>query len=106
VLLLGTMLELGSETAAAHARAADAAVALEPALIGAVGEFAAAFAPHAARLGARLVTAPDAAGLGKALAPRIPAGALILLKGSRGMRLEQALPHLLDTREASCSTTS
>jgi UDP-N-acetylmuramoyl-tripeptide--D-alanyl-D-alanine ligase len=106
VLIVGSMLELGAETWDAHARAAAAIVALRPALVGAVGEFVMALAAHAAALGDRLVTGADADAVGRAIAPRVPAGALVLLKGSRGMRLELALPHLLATREDPCSTTS
>jgi UDP-N-acetylmuramoyl-tripeptide--D-alanyl-D-alanine ligase len=105
VLLLGSMLELGDLAPRAHAAAADAALALEPALVGAVGDFVPAFQAHAA-LGDRLVTAPDADALGRAVAPRMPAAALVLVKASRGMRLERAIPHLLASREAPCSTTS
>jgi UDP-N-acetylmuramoyl-tripeptide--D-alanyl-D-alanine ligase len=105
VLVVGSMLELGDVTAAEHARLAEAIVRLDPALVGAIGEFAPALERHRARLGDRLVTAPDAASLGQALAPRLPARALVLLKGSRGMRLEGALPYLLPDSEAPCSTT-
>ena len=106
VVVVGTMLELGTETERAHHAAAEAVLATEPALIGATGAFVPAFAPFAPTLGERLVTATDPATLGGMLKPRIPAGAVVLLKGSRGMRLEQVLPHLLPTREAPCSTTS
>jgi UDP-N-acetylmuramoyl-tripeptide--D-alanyl-D-alanine ligase len=106
VLLLGTMRELGSAEADAHARIADAAVRLGPALLGAVGAFVPALARHARALGDRLVTADDADALGRSVAPRVPARAVVLLKASRGVRMEQALPHLLVPREASCSTTS
>ncbi|HEX9632688.1 MAG TPA: UDP-N-acetylmuramoyl-tripeptide--D-alanyl-D-alanine ligase [Gemmatimonadales bacterium] len=106
VLLLGTMLELGDAAARAHAAAADAAMALGPALVGVVGDFAPAFARHAAALGDRLVIAVDAEALGRAVGPRLPASALVLVKASRGVRLERALPHLLASREAPCSTTS
>jgi UDP-N-acetylmuramoyl-tripeptide--D-alanyl-D-alanine ligase len=106
VLLLGTMRELGSAEAEAHARIADAAVRLTPAVLGAVGAFVPALARHAGTLGDRLVTAPDADALGRAVAPRVPRRAVVLLKASRGVRMERALPHLLESREASCSTTS
>jgi UDP-N-acetylmuramoyl-tripeptide--D-alanyl-D-alanine ligase len=106
VVLVGTMLELGRETERAHRAAAEAVLDVDPVLVGAVGAFVPAFAPHAPALGDRLVTAADAAALGRALGPRIPAGAVVLLKASRGVRLEQALPHLLPTREVPCSTTS
>jgi UDP-N-acetylmuramoyl-tripeptide--D-alanyl-D-alanine ligase len=105
VLAVGTMLELGAASGDEHARVADAMVCLEPALVGAVGEFGPALERHRARLGDRLVLAPDAEALGRELAPRIPDQAVVLLKGSRGMRLERALPFLLPAGEAPCSTT-
>jgi len=106
VLLLGTMRELGAMQDAAHDEVAAAAVALAPALVGAVGAFGPAFERHAAALRGRLVTATDPDALGKAIVSRLPARALVLLKASRGIRMEQALPHLLAPREAPCSTTS
>jgi UDP-N-acetylmuramoyl-tripeptide--D-alanyl-D-alanine ligase len=106
VLLLGSMLELGGLAPRAHAAAADAAMALEPALVGAVGDFVPAFRRHAGVLGDRFVSAPDADALGRAVAPRVPPSALVLVKASRGIRLERAIPHLLASREAPCSTTS
>jgi len=106
VLLLGTMRELGTAEAEAHARIADAAVRLGPTVLGAVGAFVPALERHARALGERLVTAADADALGRAVAPRVPARAVVLLKASRGVRMEQALPHLLQPREASCSTIS
>jgi len=106
VLLLGTMRELGAMHEAAHEEIADAAVALAPALVGAVGAFVPPLERRADVLGDRLVVAPDPETLGKAIAARLPARALVLLKASRGVRMEQALPHLLASREAPCSTTS
>jgi UDP-N-acetylmuramoyl-tripeptide--D-alanyl-D-alanine ligase len=106
VLLLGTMRELGTAEAEAHAQIADAAVRLGPVVLGAVGAFVPALEPHARALGDRLVTAADADALGRAVAPRVPPRAVVLLKASRGVRMEQALPHLLESREAPCSTTS
>ncbi len=104
VVLLGTMLELGKESSALHQQMADAVLALRPDLIGAVGEFVPAFeGRHPA---AQLVTALNAEALGRAVAPRLSGGDLVLLKASRGMQLENSIPHLLKGREASCSTTS
>jgi UDP-N-acetylmuramoyl-tripeptide--D-alanyl-D-alanine ligase len=64
-----------------------------------VGEFAAALQ----RVGAptdRVVTAPDAEAIWPALASRLRPDAIILLKGSRGVRLERLVPHLTSWAQA------
>lgn len=104
VALVGSMLELGSASPALHDQMAEQILALRPDLIGAVGEFAAAFERR--RIGAGLIVAPDADALGRAVAPRLRGGELVLLKASRGVQLEKAIPHLTSGREATCSTTS
>jgi UDP-N-acetylmuramoyl-tripeptide--D-alanyl-D-alanine ligase len=104
VVLVGTMLELGEESAALHAQMADEIVAAGPDLIGAVGDFVPALARR--DLGARLVTAADPDALGAAVAGRLTGGELVLLKASRGVALERAIPHLIRQREQACSTTS
>lgn len=106
VVLVGSMLELGGESRRLHREMADAIVAADPALVGAVGEFVAAFQPHAKRLGSRLVTAADADALGRAVAERLGGDELVLLKASRGVALEQALRHVVPGWEDACSTTS
>ncbi|UCG85980.1 MAG: UDP-N-acetylmuramoyl-tripeptide--D-alanyl-D-alanine ligase [Gemmatimonadota bacterium] len=106
VVMLGTMLELGRDSAALHAAMADAVLAAEPHLIAALGEFAAAFERHRARLGDRLLLGEDPDTLGRALAQRLKGNELVLVKGSRGVRMERAIPHLLEDEEAHCSTTS
>ena len=104
VVLVGTMLELGEESATLHREMADEILAVQPDLIGAVGEFVPALERH--ELGARLVTAADPDALGAAIASRLRGGELILLKASRGVALERAVPHLVRQREKACSTTS
>ena len=104
VVLVGTMLELGSASPELHDQVAEQILALRPDLIGAVGALAAAFERR--RIGARLIVAPDADALGRAVAPRLKGGELVLLKASRGVQLEKAIPHLTSGREVSCSTTS
>jgi UDP-N-acetylmuramoyl-tripeptide--D-alanyl-D-alanine ligase len=94
VFIAGTMRELGDESAALHAEIAAALVALEPDLLAAVGEFVPALAPHAARLGERLVTAPDPIALGPLVAARLRDGDVVVLKASRGVALERILPAL------------
>lgn len=104
VMLVGTMLELGSRSPALHEEMADQILALRPDLIGATGEFATVLERR--ELGRKLVTAPDADALGRAVASRLRGGELVLLKASHGVHLDQAMPHLTGGREASCSTTS
>jgi UDP-N-acetylmuramoyl-tripeptide--D-alanyl-D-alanine ligase len=93
-VVVGSMLELGPESARLHAAAAADIVRCEPELVGAVGEFAAAFAPYRARLGARLLVAETAAALGPRLRAALRGNEVVLLKASRGVALEQVLPHL------------
>jgi UDP-N-acetylmuramoyl-tripeptide--D-alanyl-D-alanine ligase len=106
VVVLGTMLELGPDSAALHAAMADAVLAAEPQLVAAVGEFAVAFECHRARLGKRLLLSEDPDALGRALARRLRGNELVLVKGSRGVRMERVVTHLLEDEEAHCSTTS
>jgi UDP-N-acetylmuramoyl-tripeptide--D-alanyl-D-alanine ligase len=94
VFLAGTMRELGADSAALHAEVATALVELEPDLLGAVGDFVPALAPHAARLGDRLVTAADPLQLGPMVSARLEGGEVIVLKASRGVALERILPAL------------
>src|SRR5213596_211364 len=93
-VVVGSMLELGDASDRLHAAAAREIVALEPALIGAVGAFVPAFEPLSGALGARLVTASDAAALGPKLAAALRGDEIVLLKASRGVALERVLPFL------------
>jgi UDP-N-acetylmuramoyl-tripeptide--D-alanyl-D-alanine ligase len=95
VFVAGTMRELGPESAALHARIADALVALNPDILAVVGEFVPALEPYSARLGSRLITAPDAEAVGPLVAAQLEGDEVIVLKASRGVALERILPHLL-----------
>jgi len=88
VAVLGSMLELGAQTLTLHDDVARAALADGLELVAAVGEFAAAFA-RVAPNDPRVVSAADVDSLWSALASRLTPDAVILLKGSRGMRLER-----------------
>jgi UDP-N-acetylmuramoyl-tripeptide--D-alanyl-D-alanine ligase len=88
VAVLATMLELGAQTPQLHDEVARSALADGVELVGAVGEFAAAFG-RVAPDDPRVVCADDVDALWKALASRLSPDAVILLKGSRGMRLER-----------------
>ena len=97
-LVLGDMLELGASSAAEHRQLGAAAAATAPALLVAVGAFAGetASGARAAGLGpAAIVTAADAEGAAATLRAWLRPGDLLLLKGSRGVRLERVLERLL-----------
>lgn len=93
-IVVGPMLELGSESARLHASAAAAIVDREPAVVGVVGDFAASFAPFQERLGSRLLAAPDAESLGPRLKAALAGNEIVLLKASRGVALERVLRYL------------
>jgi len=95
VVVLGSMLELGPASAALHAAVAERVMAVEPWVVAVTGLFVPAFAPWAAALGDRLIAGDDAASLGERLAARLRGNEFVLVKGSRGVRLEQAIPFLL-----------
>ena len=93
VAVLGTMLELGEETERLHREVARAALAGPFDVVAGVGLFADVLAAEAPD-DPRVVTAADAEALWPRLEPRLAPDAFILLKGSRGMRLERLVPHL------------
>jgi UDP-N-acetylmuramoyl-tripeptide--D-alanyl-D-alanine ligase len=94
VVVVGTMLELGPESARLHAEAAREIAQRKPALVAAVGAFVRAFEPLRQALGGRLITAADAESLGPKLKSALRGNELVLLKASRGIALERVLNHL------------
>ncbi len=93
VAVLGTMLELGPETARLHREVARDALAGPFDVVAGVGLFAEALGAEGGD-DLRVVTADDAEALWPLLEPRLRPDSMILLKGSRGMRLERLVPHL------------
>lgn len=91
VAVLGTMLELGPTAPALHDDVARAALAAGIDLIAGVGEFGEALRRIAAPAD-RWVSAPDAEAVWPVLSSRLAPDAIILLKGSRGVRLERLVP--------------
>ncbi|MFL5561047.1 MAG: UDP-N-acetylmuramoyl-tripeptide--D-alanyl-D-alanine ligase [Gemmatimonadaceae bacterium] len=91
VLVLGTMRELGPGAAALHAEIAKRAVGSSIEVIAGIGDFAPALA---ALHDDRVVTAPDVDELWPLLRAKLAPDAVILLKASRGMKLERIVPHL------------
>jgi len=96
VVVLGSMLELGPESARLHAFVADELMSFLPApeAVAAVGDFVPAFERHRRALGERLITAPDAETLGPLLKAALVGNEIVLLKASRGVALERVLRHL------------
>lgn len=93
VAVLGTMRELGAATASMHDAIIADALARPLAVIVAIGEFAEA-GRRVAPGDARCLLAEDAPDVVPALLARLPADAAILLKGSRGVRLERLVDPL------------
>ncbi|MFQ5703089.1 MAG: UDP-N-acetylmuramoyl-tripeptide--D-alanyl-D-alanine ligase [Gemmatimonadales bacterium] len=106
IVILGTMLELGTQSTVLHAMMAEEVLELDPQLVAASGEFVRAFEPHAGRLKGRLLVEHDPELLGRMVAERLEGDALVLVKGSRGVHLERAIPHLITNDETPCSTIS
>ncbi|HEY2850382.1 MAG TPA: UDP-N-acetylmuramoyl-tripeptide--D-alanyl-D-alanine ligase [Gemmatimonadaceae bacterium] len=95
VAVLGTMRELGAQSAAAHDEIARTALRSGADVVAGIGEFADALR-RAAPNDDRIVTANDVDDLWPKLHSRLAANAAILLKASRGVRLERLLPQLTE----------
>ena len=96
VAVLGSMLELGTQTPELHDDVARAALAGPSDVVIGVGEFVAAF--HRVAPGdARVVVGADPASAWTAARSRVAPDAVILLKGSRGVRLEQLVPLIAES---------
>ncbi len=79
---------------ALHEEIAHRALASDAQVIAGVGEFVRRLRGARRDGDARVVTAADAEALWPLLAPRLEPNAVVLLKGSRGTRLERLVPHL------------
>jgi UDP-N-acetylmuramoyl-tripeptide--D-alanyl-D-alanine ligase len=93
VIVLGTMRELGTGSAQCHEEIARLAAESGADVVAGIGEFAAPLEALPAG-SARVVTADDVEALWPRLEPLLEPDALILLKASRGVRLERLIPHL------------
>jgi UDP-N-acetylmuramyl pentapeptide synthase len=93
VAILGTMRELGARSDALHDEVARTAIAGAFDVIAGVGDFVGAF-QRVAPGDARVIGAAEPDALWAALAPRLDRRAAVLLKGSRGVRMERLVPKL------------
>jgi UDP-N-acetylmuramoyl-tripeptide--D-alanyl-D-alanine ligase len=98
VAVLGTMLELGPSGPSLHETLAREALASPIEVIAGLGEFAAAL-ERAGGAANRVVTASDVESLWNRLSSRLEPDAVILLKASRGVRLEQLVPKIKEWAE-------
>jgi UDP-N-acetylmuramoyl-tripeptide--D-alanyl-D-alanine ligase len=105
VAVLGTMLELGAHTPRLHDDVARAALDAGIEIVAGVGEFAAAL-ERVARGDSRAVAASDIDALWSTLSSRLAPNAVILLKGSRGMRLERLVPPIAEWSRAQGSAST
>jgi len=95
VAVLATMLELGPQGPRLHEEVARDALSAEIDIVAAIGEFASALG-RIAPGDPRVISAGDVDALWTALSSRLAPDAVILLKGSRGMRLERLVNPITD----------
>ena len=88
VALLGDMLELGEGEDAAHREILELALSLGLDRVGVAGP---RFVRAAEALSAPALCAPDAPALGELIRAELRPGDIVLVKGSRGSRMETAL---------------
>ena len=93
VAVLGTMRELGPSAPERHRDIARAALVSDADVVAGIGDFQAALDAEGAG-DPRVVTGSDVDDLWPVLQQRLQPDAAILLKASRGVRLERLLPHL------------
>lgn len=98
VAVLGNMLELGPRAAAGHREVGETAAGLGVDYLVAVGDLAAGIAEGAAGAGLaaeRIFHCANNEGAMKVLDELLQVDDVVLVKGSRGMRMEQIVQHLL-----------
>ena len=93
VMVLGTMRELGDSSDRCHDEISRLAIESGVDIIAGVGEYVNSFGRVAPEDG-RLVLSRTVADLWPVLSPRIKPNAVILLKASRGVQLEQLVPQI------------
>ena len=93
VIVLGTMRELGDASRRCHDDISELALASGADIVAGVGEFAESL-EAVGKGDPRIVTSETVAGLWPLLQPRLDRDAVILLKASRGVQLEQLVPHI------------
>jgi UDP-N-acetylmuramoyl-tripeptide--D-alanyl-D-alanine ligase len=91
-VLAGTMLELGARSAALHERVASGMLDAGVELIAATGEFVDAFAGTGGEKHEGLILESELEDAYRRLASRLAGDEVVLIKASRGMKFERAIP--------------
>lgn len=105
VAVLGDMLELGERSAEGHFEVGAAAANLGVKYLLTVGELASGIADGALRAGMtadKIIRCADNREAGEILNRTLEPGDLVLVKGSRGTRMEQIVEYIVDYRDNGC----
>jgi UDP-N-acetylmuramoyl-tripeptide--D-alanyl-D-alanine ligase len=95
IVVVGSMRELGPDAEALHREAAKAVIAMGPDVVAAVGDFAKAFQELGADADPSIVVSgATPVDVAEGLKPLVRPGDVLLLKASRGVRLESLIPLL------------
>lgn len=94
VVVVGSMLELGARSEALHRESAQRIAEADVDLIVATGLFVPAFRALESELGERLILADDPDTAFDPMTDRMTGDEVVLLKGSRGVALEDLMPRL------------
>ena len=101
VVVAGTMRELGERSAELHRQVAEQILAATPDLVAAIGEFVVPCEALKGKLKAKLLAGETPEAVALKLKERLRKGDVVLLKASRGVRLETIIPLLWPSHEAS-----
>jgi len=101
VVVAGTMRELGAGSAELHRQVAEQIVGAKPDVVAAIGEFVPAFAAVLGKFKAKTLTGDTPEAVAPQLKNELQKGDVVLLKASRGVRLETIIPLLWPSHEVS-----
>jgi UDP-N-acetylmuramoyl-tripeptide--D-alanyl-D-alanine ligase len=101
VVVAGTMRELGARSAELHRLVAEQILAARPGLVAAIGEFVPAFDAMHGKVKVQLLTGETPGSVAPGLKEQLQPGDVVLLKASRGVRLETIIPLLWPSSEVS-----
>ena len=100
VVVAGTMRELGERSAELHREVAGRIAEAKADVVAAIGEFVPAFEGLQGKLGAKLLAGGTPEAVARSLKAELRPGDVVLLKASRGVRLETIIPLLWPSSRA------